>query len=471
MSIRLRVALVFTIALAVAFSLGSWLLVSQLRAVMLHSLDAGLTTQLSQAQKLPGASQAGRRTHISPASLARGDYIVQLIDAGGRVRASSEDVGRAPLLTRSQQQLARRGPITLTGTVDGDPERLMGGPVASRPGWVAVVGISLESFDTTVAAVISRLAIGGAILVIIAGLGAYALARAALAPVERLRRKAAALSERDPSSRLPVPRTRDEIAALAGTMNDLLGRLHDALARQRAFVADASHELRTPFAVLSAELELAGKPGRSQRELAEAVASASEEAARLSRLTDDLLLLATSDEDRLAARAEPVDLGALLSRVAELAGQRGSAAGVTCRANVPGGLTVLVDPGQIRRAVDNLVDNALRFAPDGSQIAITALAEGEDAAIEVADAGPGFPPGYLPYAFERFSRPDTGRARASGGAGLGLSIVRAIAQAHGGTVTAANQPSGGAVVRIDLPGAVRAPGRATSPGAGPGHLE
>ncbi len=471
MSIRLRVALVFAIALAVAFSLGSWLLVSQLRSVMLRSLDAGLTTQLSQAQKPLSASQAGSRSQLSPASLAPGDYIVQLIDAGGRVRASSEDVGRAPLLTRSQQQLARRGRITLTGTVDGDPERLMAAPLPSRPGWVAVVGISLESFDTTVAAVISRLAIGGAILVIVAGFGAYALARAALDRRERLRRKAAVLSERDPSSRLPVPRTKDEIAALAGTMNDLLGRLHDALARQRAFVADASHELRTPFAVLSAELELAGKPGRSQRELADAVASASEEAARLSRLTDDLLLLATSDEDRLAARAETIDLSALLNRVAEVASARGSAARVTCRADVPDGLTVLVDPGQIRRAVDNLIDNALRFAPDGSQIVITALAEGDDAVIEVTDDGPGFPPDYLPHAFERFSRPDVGRARADGGAGLGLSIVRAIAQAHGGTVAAANQASGGAIVQIYLPGAVRAPGRATSPGAGPGHLE
>jgi heavy metal sensor kinase len=451
-SIRLRVAAVFALALAVAFALGSWLLVSQLRAVMLRSLDASLRTQLAQASTLLAAAESGGRAH--PSGLPPGDYIAQLIDPAGRVRSASEDTGRTPLLAGPELARARQAPIALTASVDGDPERLMAAALAKRPGWVTVVGTSLESFDATVAAVVSRLAIGGSVLVIVAGLGAYVLARAALAPVERLRRQAAALSGRDTSSRLAVPATKDEIAALAGTMNDLLGRLHDALARQRAFVADASHELRTPFAVLSAELELAAKPGRSQGELAEAVSSASEEAARLRRLTDDLLLLATSDEDRLAAHAEPVDLGGLLSRAAELAGQRGAATGVTCRVDSPAGLTVRVDPGQIRRAVDNLIDNALRFAPAGTAITVRGRAEGADVVIEVADLGPGLDADYLPHAFERFSRPDSGRARAHGGAGLGLSIVKAIAQAHGGGVSVRNQPSGGAIVRIDLPGAV-----------------
>lgn len=449
MSIRLRVAVIFAIALAVAFSLGSWLLVSQLRAVMLRSLDAGLAAQLAQAGKLFQGTESGGRAH--PPGLPPGDYIAQLIDSTGRVRASSEDTGRTPLLTDSGLRRARRATIALTATVDGDPERLMAAAFTGRPGWVTVVGTSLESFDDTVAAVVSRLAIGGTVLVLVAGLGAYGLARAALAPVERLRREAAALSERDTSLRLAVPATKDEVAALAGTMNDLLRRLHEALARQRAFVADASHELRTPFAVLSAELELAAKPGRSQRELAEAVSSASEEAARLRRLTEDLLLLATSDEDRLAPRTEPVDLCALLTQAADLATERAATTSVTCRVDAPARLTARVDPSQIRRAVDNLIDNALRFAPDGTDVVVSARAEALGVIIEIADMGPGFPADYLPHAFERFSRPDTGRGRAQGGAGLGLSIVRAIAQAHGGGVTIRNQASGGAIVRMDLP--------------------
>jgi two-component system, OmpR family, sensor kinase len=239
-------------------------------------------------------------------------------------------------------------------------------------------------------------------------------------------------------------------------MNDLLGRLHDALARQRAFVADASHELRTPFAVLSAELELAAKPGRSREELVAAVTNASEEAARLNLLTNDLLLLATSDEDRFAARISPTDVADLLTKASALAEQRGAVSGVTCLADVPDGLSGNVDPILIRRAVDNLLDNALRFAPSGSQIVVSGRADGQDLAITVADAGPGFPSEYLPHAFERFTRPDGGRTRSDGGAGLGLSIVEAIAQAHGGHVAAANRDSGGAVVRIVLPGRVGA---------------
>lgn len=453
MSIRLRLAVVFAIALAVAFSLGSWLLVSQLKTVMLRSIDAGLATQLTRVGHLVSAEPARSAAHPALAGLAPGDYAAQIIDPAGRVRASSEEAGSAPLLRGAQLRIARRASLTMTTTIDDDSERLSAGPLARHPGWVAVVGTSLEPFEAAVTALVTRLVVGGVILVIVSGLGSYLLARAALAPVERLRRRAAALSARDALSRLPVPATKDEVAALAGTMNDLLGRLHDALARQRAFVADASHELRTPFAVLSAELELAAKPGRSRAELAAAVTDASEEAARLSRLTDDLLLLATSDEDRLAAKVGPTDLADLLSKATAAAGQRGTEAGVTCRADVPGELNATVDPVLIRRAVDNLLDNALRFAPPQSQVDVSGRVDGQDIMISVADSGPGFPAEYLPRAFERFSRPDSARARADGGAGLGLSIVKAIAQAHGGLVVASNQDTGGAIVRIELPGA------------------
>jgi two-component system, OmpR family, sensor kinase len=328
----------------------------------------------------------------------------------------------------------------------------MAEPVRGQPGWVAVAAVSLEAANGTVSALVIRLAVGGSILVVAGGIGAYLLARAALAPAERLRREAAALSEQDPAARLPVPATRDEIAALAGTMNDLLGRLHTALARQRSLVADASHELRTPFAVLSAELELAARPGRSRADLAEAVANAAEETARLSRITDDLLMLASSDERQLAIRPEPADIGELLASSSEQARRRVVDDGIILRLGVPPGLTARVDPDRIRQAADNLIDNALRFAPPGTEVNISAAAAGSDLTITVADSGPGFPDSFLPHAFERFSRPDDGRARGDGGAGLGLAIVDAIARAHGGTATAGNRPAGGAIVQLLLPG-------------------
>lgn len=450
MSIRLRVAAVFTLALAIAFALGSWLLVSQVRAVTLSSVDASLAVHLSQAGQVLSSSAPPRG---SRAELAPGDYLTQIIDASGRVVAARPDAGEASLLTPAMRQTALRGRVTVTTTFDGEAQRLMAAPLPAHPGWVAVAAVSLESADATTSALIRRLMIGGGIFVVVAGTAAYLLARAALAPADRLRRQAAALSAGDPAARLAVPKTRDEVAALARTMNDLLGRLHTALARQRSFVSDASHELRTPIAVLSAELELATRPGRSREELAEAAVNAAEEAARLARITDDLLLLASSDEHRLTARTEPTDLARLLDISAERARHRAAAGGVLLHVSCEPGLTALVDADRIGRAVDNLVDNALRFAPAGSQIDLVAAANGSDLTITVADTGAGFPADFLPHAFERFRRPDDGRSRTAGGAGLGLAIVAAIARAHGGTAVARNRPGGGAEVTLQLPDA------------------
>jgi signal transduction histidine kinase len=330
-------------------------------------------------------------------------------------------------------------------------------------GWLFARGISLSGgesrdvYEATLSQVARELAVGGVVFVAVAALGAYWLARAALSPVERMRRQVAAVSGRDEESAVQVPGTRDEIAALAGTMNELLGRLQGALAKQRAFVADASHELRTPLAVLRGELELAARPGRSRQELAAAVRSAAGEAERLSRLTDDLLLLARSDEDQLSLRPGTADIGRLLARTADGAASRLAATGVSCHVEARNGILATIDGDRIRQAVDNLVDNALRFAPRGSAIMLSATAYGSDLGIEVRDDGPGFAPGFLPHAFERFRRPDTGRSRDNGGAGLGLAIVRAIAAAHGGTTTAANRPGGGAVVCLRLPGAIELP--------------
>lgn len=454
MSIRLRVALVFTLALAAAFTLGGWLFVSQLSAAMLRSTDAALAARLSQASRYT-ADDEGRNLPISylAGQPGPGEYIVQVVDSSGRVTRTSPNAGKTPLLSATELRQARQGEVLLTRNFSGKPERILAGPYAGEHGRgsVAIAGVSLAPSDSTLRQITEGLLIGGAVFVAAAGFGAYWLARAALSPVERLRREVAALSERDTEASVRVPRTHDEIAALAGTMNAILARLHRALARQRAFVADASHELRTPFAVLRGELELAGRPGRSREELAAAVASAADEAARLTRITDDLLLLASGDEDRLTLRRERVNIRALLARAAELAAVRAQAAAVSCRVDAPSDTEALVDPGRVRQAVDNLIDNALRFAPPGTEIVISARITGPDLVIEVRDGGPGFPDDFLPHAFERFRRPDSGRARSDGGAGLGLAIVHAIALAHGGRATVRNQPGGGALAGLELP--------------------
>ena len=454
MPIRLRLAAAFAAIAAAVFAFGGWAFASGLSSAQLSMIDSQLTVQLAQAARY---FPSGSATSAAPVPSPPGDYVIQVIDPRGHVRGASPDAGTAPLVTADQLGQARHGRISVTTTADEEGLRIAATPLAGHPGWVAVAGESLETYESTQSQVVRELAVGGVGFVAVAGLGAYALARAALSPVERLRRQVAAISGRGETSSIEVPSTRDEIAALADTMNDLLGRLQGVLARQRALTADASHELRNPLAALRGELELAARPGRTREELAAAVGSAAAEAERLTRLTDDLLLLARNDEDQLSLRRRPTDIRRLLESSLDHATSRLAAGGVTGRVDAQPGIHADLDADRISQAIDNLVDNALRFAPAGSVIVLGARADGSDLDIEVCDDGPGFPADFLPNAFERFRRPDSGRSRSDGGAGLGLAIVRAIGAAHGGVATARNRPGGGAVIRLRLPGAIGRP--------------
>ena len=270
MPIRLRLAVAFAVVAAALFALGGWAFASGLSSAQLSMIDSQLTIQLTQAGRYyPPGSATGAAT--APNASPPGDYVIQLVDPGGHVQGASPDAGTIPLVTADQLSQARHVRISVTTTADEEGMRIAAAPLAGHRGWVAVAGESLETYDSTQALVARELAMGGAAFVAVAGLGAYGLARAALSPVERLRRQVAAISGRGEASSIEVPSTADEVAALAGTMNDLLRRLQGALARQRAFTADASHELRTPLAVLRGELELAARPGRSRADLAAAV--------------------------------------------------------------------------------------------------------------------------------------------------------------------------------------------------------
>jgi len=217
----------------------------------------------------------------------------------------------------------------------------------------------------------------------------------------------------------------------------MLARLEAGLERERQFVADASHELRTPLASLKTELEVALRRPRSPDELEAALRSAAEEADRLARLADDLLVLAaTGREARL--HVEPIDARELLETVAGRFARNGRPIEVAA-----GSETIAGDRVRLEQALGNLVDNALRHGRG------TVRLEATGGWIRVTDEGPGFAPEFLPRAFDRFSRADEARTR--GGAGLGLALVDAVARAHGGTATARNREQGGAEVEISLP--------------------
>ena len=334
----------------------------------------------------------------------------------------------------------------------GELLRVIAVPVQRADGrYVVAVGSSLSTADAAVQRVRQGVLAAGILLVVAGSLGAWLLAGAALRPVERLRAAVAAVPPDQPGRTLQVPRTRDELAKLARTMNQLLDRISHALERERRLIADASHELRTPLTVLRTELELADRPTRSREELAESVHHASREAGRISRLAEDLLLLARTDQGGPIVRtvAQPVE--PVLKEAVTGASARAADSEVTVALEVDPELVAPVDPDRLRQAIDNLVDNALRVVPAGSTIQVAARTVDGEVEVAVSDAGPGFPPEFLPKAFERFRRADTARTRGHGGAGLGLAIVKAIAEGHGGRAEAVNRPAGGAVVRLILP--------------------
>jgi two-component system, OmpR family, sensor kinase len=273
--------------------------------------------------------------------------------------------------------------------------------------------------------------------------------------------EADAISLAQAGRRLAQPPGEDEIAQLGRTLNAMLDRIEASFARERMFLDDASHELRTPIAVLRAELEMAllesGDPAATERSLR----SALEEADRLSHLAEDLLVLARATAGRLPLRRRPVDIRALAqgvaSRSANGAGRRAAEAGAGrsaqgVKVEVDGATAqAVVDPARLEQVVSNLVSNARRFARRRVRVAIRT--EGDDVVVTVADDGPGFPEALLPVAFDRFTRAEASRSHEAGaGAGLGLAIVAAIVRAHGGTISAANGPPlGGAAVVVRLP--------------------
>ncbi|HEV7188221.1 MAG TPA: ATP-binding protein [Blastococcus sp.] len=376
-----------------------------------------------------------------------------MIAPDGRVLTASPGVADVKLLDPAQLRQAEVGDVSFIANVAGDRSRLLATTVsAAGQRLLIIVGTGTDVSDAAVARARSALLLGGPPAVVLVGLGAWLLAGATLRPVERMRRAAAEISDRDTRRRLPLPRTQDEIAALAATFNELLGRLQGALERERAFVADAGHELRTPLTMLRGELELAARPGRTAESLRSAVMRAAEDTDRLIRIAEDLLLLARADSGQTFLDRRVFELEKLLTPAARSAQTLAAAPGVTTVVDCPPELTVRADPDRVRQVVDNLVENAVRHSPPGGEVRVTAARLPNDSVLlEVRDQGPGFPDEFLPLAFERFQRADAGRPRDSGGTGLGLAIVAAIVRAHGGQVTASNTPTGGAVVSVELP--------------------
>jgi signal transduction histidine kinase len=367
---------------------------------------------------------------------------VQVLDSRGRVYDYSANLtGRPPVSLLRPQEVRK-----ISVPFDEGPFLAVALEASWRgENYTVIAGKSLETVTEPVRVVSGLLLIGIPLLVLVGGLTTWRVVRRALMPVESIRAEVEGITTGDLDRRVPVPKSEDEIARLARTMNAMLARLEESQERQRRFVSDASHELRSPVTAIRQHAEVAAShPDQTPvQELAEVVL---EENLRLQALVDDLLLLTKIDEGTLRLEKEPVDLDDL---VFEEAGRLRSATQLQVDTSSVSVGRVTGDRGQLVKLVRNLTDNAARHSR--GTVAFSLRQDNGIAVLNVDDDGKGIPPEDRQRIFQRFVRLDEARDRDSGGSGLGLAIVAEIAAAHGGRVLVEDAPLGGARFEVQLP--------------------
>jgi signal transduction histidine kinase len=370
---------------------------------------------------------------------------VQIINSDGTVMRKSGSAPDEPLIPLDEIGEGLRIGIpehpSPYGSIRFSAQTVDDGP---RGRYIVLVGEGSEEIASTVRTALIAVAVAAPIVIAVAASATYLLVRRSMKSVDEIRSRVADISTSDLSERVPVPSSRDEIAALADTMNEMLARIEAGHTAQRRFVGDASHELRSPLATIISALEVAvAHPEVLDKELA--AGTLIPEAHRMQALVDDLLLLARADERGLAINPEDVDLDDLAAEAAQRLRRETS---LDVRTELAP--TRLVgDSAALSRALRNVLDNAARHA--SSRVDVEVASRDGEAMVSIADDGPGIPAADRDRVFDRFVRLDPDRSRSGGGAGLGLAIVREIVAAHNGTVTIGDRPGGGTAITIQVP--------------------
>jgi signal transduction histidine kinase len=443
----MRTALAAGLVVAVASVLTGAALLVTARGILLSSIQTAAT---DRANQVIAALTTGDTTSLTAAlrPSARERTVVQVLGPTGQVVAESEAIAGTPPISPLRPKAGQhRSEERKLAVGRGEPFRIVAVGVKTATGLQTVlVAESLDTVDDGTEAILLALAAGLPLLAIVVGAATFVFVGRSLRPVEAMRRQADTITATNLHARLPVPAADDEIAALATTMNTMLDRIEAASATQRRFVADASHELRSPLATIHANVDLLGAavlPEPSAR----SVDRIHTESTRMGRLVDDLLLLARVDDHGLRLRRHDVDLDDLVYAERE----RLTLQHPALRLDGPvEPVRVTGDPDHLHRVLRNLVDNAARHARHTVTISLTA-ADGIGEVL-VGNDGPPIAPADREKIFDRFVRLDDSRSRQGGGAGLGLPIARDIVTAHGGTLTVADLDDGAAlVIRLPLP--------------------
>jgi signal transduction histidine kinase len=444
--VRVRSALAATLVVALAFTLAAAGFVYVYHRSLVGNADsAALQRARDVATQI---SRDGADDHDLSAQTGPGDQtVLQVVDATGRVVGGSASLGHAgPISTLrpAAGQVLREDRVLPIG--DRDTFRIVAVGVSTPTGpAVVLAGSSLDTVEDGVAELVTLLLVGGPLLLLIVAAATFYFVGGALRPVERIRSRVASIGVRDLHARVPVPRARDEVGRLAETMNEMLDRLESSVRQQRSFVADASHELRSPLSTLQAGLELLRL--RDSEPDPDTIEMLYDETLRLERLIAALLLLARVDERGLQLDIEDVDVDDLVD-----AERRRLSANPRLTVVVElAAVRVRGDRHQLGQVLRNLTDNAERHAD--SQVRLRLWSTNGTAYLQVHDDGPGIPVEARERVFERFVRLDESRNRAAGGSGLGLAIVREVIAAHGGSVRVLEpgRHQRGTIIEVTLP--------------------
>ncbi len=385
------------------------------------------------------------------------DIFFRVAGPDGQEEGGSEALRGRPLpLSVEARERGRAGESTFETVALAGRERvrvrLLTIPLTREPAPARFiqVGVAFDEIDHALAGYLETLAVMVPLGLGLAATGGALLARSALKPVDRMSRTARRITAEDLTRRLALRGTGDELDHLAETLNAMFDRLEEAFAHVRRFAADAAHELRTPLTALKGGIEVALRAQRTPEDYREVLRSSLEEVDRLIRLAENLLLLSRLRMGGPSPR-EPVELEPLLMDVLDVGARLADGRGVTVRLGRVDPVTVEGDLSTLRRALLNLVENAIKYTPAGGKVELSAERDGHQAVVAVRDTGVGMDPADVGTIFEPFVRLDPARARDTGGAGLGLSIVRSIVSTHAGTLSVQSAPGAGSTFTIRLP--------------------
>ncbi len=433
------------------------------RQALLSNLDTTLLS-IARAEVASAVDEPGGQVHLheeTPSALALPigsgyEKFAQIKDGELRVRAQTANLSQGPGLQTDaeREHRALQGQIVFADIRrDRAGYRSVYYPLrdsAGRP-LLAVVAIPRRPTDRSLQSLLLVLAVA-----LLTGSGAAAVAARRLAgrltrPLEQIADAAHGIGGANLTGRIPDVSSDVELREVADVLNAMLARLEAAFQAQRRFIADASHELRSPLSNLRGTVEVALRQPRSVEEYRNTLTVALEETERLSRLVNDLVMLSRVDANQFSLQLAPCDLAEIVQRAVTAHAARAEQKGVALHTEQVQSLEVLGDAHRLRQALDNLLDNALRHAPAGSAVAVTTEPAPGEVAVSIRDAGPGLSAEDAAHVFDRFYRADASRARDSGGLGLGLPIAKAIVEAHHGRITLHSAPGHGCVVSVHLP--------------------